>query len=321
MRAPARGGRLSGGEDAAAARPHALGDSRATGRSSARTCSSRSRRRRRRPHALALKPMNCPGHVQIFNQGLQVLSRPAAAHGRVRLLPPLRAVRRAARHHAGARLHAGRRAHLLHRGADRRARRCAFCELLTDGLQATSASTTCSVKFSRPAAEVRAGSDEVWDQAEGALQEACDSRRPRRTRSTPAKAPSTARSWNSCCATPSAATGSAAPCRSTSSCPSGSTPTMSARTAPKHRPVMLHRAILGSLERFIGILIEHYAGKFPLWLAPVQAVVATDRLDADDYAHEVADSAARPPACASSSTCATRRSTTRSASTAWPRCR
>ena len=55
----------------------------------------------------------------------------------------------------------------------------------------------------------------------------------------------------------------------------------------RHRPVMLHRAILGTFERFIGILIEHHAGRFPLWLAPVQAVVATIVSDADDYAHEV----------------------------------
>ena len=55
----------------------------------------------------------------------------------------------------------------------------------------------------------------------------------------------------------------------------------------KHRPVMLHRAILGSFERFIGIMIEHYAGKLPVWLAPVQAVVATIVSDADDYATEV----------------------------------
>jgi threonyl-tRNA synthetase len=55
----------------------------------------------------------------------------------------------------------------------------------------------------------------------------------------------------------------------------------------KHRPIMLHRAILGSFERFIGILIEHYEGKFPLWLAPVQAVVATIVSDANDYAAEV----------------------------------
>jgi threonyl-tRNA synthetase len=56
----------------------------------------------------------------------------------------------------------------------------------------------------------------------------------------------------------------------------------------KHRPVMLHRAILGSLERFTGVLIEHHAGAFPLWLAPVQVVVATITSDGDDYAIEVA---------------------------------
>jgi threonyl-tRNA synthetase len=61
-----------------------------------------------------------------------------------------------------------------------------------------------------------------------------------------------------------------------------------AEDGAKHRPVMLHRAIFGSYERFIGILIEHYAGKFPLWLAPVQAVVATIVSDADGYAEQVA---------------------------------
>jgi threonyl-tRNA synthetase len=61
-----------------------------------------------------------------------------------------------------------------------------------------------------------------------------------------------------------------------------------AEDGQKHRPIMLHRAIFGSYERFIGILIEHYAGKFPLWLAPVQVVVATIVSDADAYAGEVA---------------------------------
>ena len=55
----------------------------------------------------------------------------------------------------------------------------------------------------------------------------------------------------------------------------------------KHTPVMLHRAILGSLERFTGILIEHYEGKFPLWLAPIQLVVATITSKADQYATEI----------------------------------
>ena len=56
----------------------------------------------------------------------------------------------------------------------------------------------------------------------------------------------------------------------------------------KHRPVMLHRAILGSFERFLAILIEQYAGRFPLWLAPVQVVVATITSDGDAYAREAA---------------------------------
>ncbi len=89
----------------------------------------------------------------------------------------------------------------------------------------------------------------------------------------------------------------------------------------KVTPVMLHRAMFGSLERFIGILIEHYAGHLPLWLAPVQAVVATITSDGDDYAREVVAAARRARACASRATCATRRSTTRCASTRWPRCR
>ena len=56
----------------------------------------------------------------------------------------------------------------------------------------------------------------------------------------------------------------------------------------RHRPVMLHRAILGTFERFTGILIEHYAGRFPFWLAPLQVVVATITSEADDYASELA---------------------------------
>src|SRR5690606_36469538 len=59
-----------------------------------------------------------------------------------------------------------------------------------------------------------------------------------------------------------------------------------AEDGERHRPVMLHRAIFGSYERFIGILIEHFAGKLPVWLAPVQAVVATIVADADDYAKD-----------------------------------
>ncbi len=141
-----------------------------------------------------------------------------------------------------------------------------------------------------------------------------------RPASTRARAPSTGRSSNMCCATPSAATGSAAPPRSTSTCRSASAPSMSTTTAQKKTPVMIHRAICGSMERFLGILIENYAGHLPLWLAPVQVVVATITSDADDYARGVAASSKRR-ACAPRPTCATRRSTTRSASTPSPRCR
>ena len=89
----------------------------------------------------------------------------------------------------------------------------------------------------------------------------------------------------------------------------------------KHRPVMLHRAILGSLERFVGVLIEHYAGAFPLWLAPVQAVVATITQDADDYAGDVAAKLRKAGLRVETLTCATRRSATRSANTPSPRSR
>ena len=83
---------------------------------------------------------------------------------------------------------------------------------------------------------------------------------------------------------------------------------------------MLHRAIFGTFERFIGMLIEHYAGAFPLWLAPVQAVVATITSDADDFAVRRRRGCERP-ACGSRPICATRRSATRCANTRWPRSR
>jgi threonyl-tRNA synthetase len=88
----------------------------------------------------------------------------------------------------------------------------------------------------------------------------------------------------------------------------------------KKQPVMVHRAICGSLERFLGILIEHYAGHFPLWLAPVQVVVATITSEATTMPGGACSCCARP-GCAPRSICATRRSTTRSASIRWPRCR
>ena len=81
----------------------------------------------------------------------------------------------------------------------------------------------------------------------------------------------------------------------------------------EHRPVMIHRALFGSFERFIGILIEHYGGELPLWLAPVQAIVlpVSDRFN--EYAADGARAARADAGCASSSTTAASRSDARSA--------
>jgi threonyl-tRNA synthetase len=68
-----------------------------------------------------------------------------------------------------------------------------------------------------------------------------------------------------------------------------------AEDGSKQRPVMLHRAILGTFERFLGILIENFGGAFPLWLAPTQVVVATITSDADGYAEEAAAAASSRP--------------------------
>ena len=149
-----------------------------------------------------------------------------------------------------------------------------------------------TVKLStRP--EKRVGSDEAWDHAEGIMMDVLKqieatvaATRRSRPRSIRAKARSTDRNSNMCCAMPSAATGNAAPRRSTSTCRSGSRPSTSPPTARRQTPVMIHRAICGSMERFLGVVLEHYAGHLPLWLAPKQAVICTIVSDADDYAHE-----------------------------------
>ena len=88
----------------------------------------------------------------------------------------------------------------------------------------------------------------------------------------------------------------------------------------KHRPVMLHRAVLGTLERFIGIMLESYAGKMPLWLAPEQVVVCPITSDADDYAHQVV-AALQAQGCARAPIFATRKSITKCANIRSPKCR
>jgi len=141
------------------------------------------------------------------------------------------------------------------------------------------------VKFSdRPA--VRAGSDAVWDQAEGALKSAAKAA-GLELQLNPGEGTfygpklefvlrdAIGRDWQ--CGT----------LQVDFVLPERLDASYIGEDGQRHRPVMLHRAILGSFERFIGIVIEHFAGKFPLWLAPVQAVVATIVSDADAYAREV----------------------------------
>jgi threonyl-tRNA synthetase len=160
----------------------------------------------------------------------------------------------------------------------------AFCALLM-GVYADFGFTDVAVKFSdRP--PVRAGDDTTWDRAEAALKEAVEAAGLSYTLNPGEGAfygpklefvlrDAIGRDWQ--CGT----------LQVDFVLPERLDASYVGEDGAKHRPVMLHRAILGSFERFIGILIEHYAGKLPLWLAPVQVVVATIVSDADAYAREV----------------------------------
>jgi threonyl-tRNA synthetase len=143
-----------------------------------------------------------------------------------------------------------------------------------------------AIKFSdRPA--VRAGSDEIWDRAEAALRDAVEAAALSCTLNPGEGAfygpklefvlhDALGRDWQ--CGT----------LQLDFVMPERLGASYVGENGARHVPVMLHRAILGSVERFIGILIEHYAGRFPLWLAPVQIVVASITEEAADYAAEVA---------------------------------
>ncbi|MCC7167826.1 MAG: threonine--tRNA ligase [Rhodospirillales bacterium] len=233
---------------------------------------------------LALKPMNCPGHVQIFRQGLKSyrdLPLRLAEFGSCHRNEPSGAL------HGLMRVRAFTQddAHIFCTEDQITAETQAFCELLL-GVYADFGFTDVAVKFSdRP--PVRAGSDAVWDKAESALKAAA-----RAAGLNPIPNPgegafygpklefvlrdTIGRDWQ--CGT----------LQVDFVLPERLDAAYVGEDGAKHRPVMLHRAILGSFERFIGILVEHYAGKFPLWLAPVQVAVATITNDADAYAAEVA---------------------------------
>lgn len=232
----------------------------------------------------ALKPMNCPCHVQIFNQGLKSyrdLPLRMAEFGSCHRFEP------------GGALHGIMRvrnfvqddAHIFCTEDQIISESKAFCQLLL-GVYRDLGFADVFVKLAdRPAK--RHGSDAVWDKAEAALAAACDAAglpyvlNPGEGAFYGPKLEFTlrdtiGREWQ--CGT----------LQVDFVLPERLGAFYVGEDGQKHHPVMLHRAIFGSFERFIGILIEHYAGRLPLWLAPTQVAVATIVSDADGYAEEVA---------------------------------
>ena len=238
---------------------------------------------------LALKPMNCPCHVQIFKQGIKSyrdLPLRMAEFGACHRYEPSGALHGIMR----VRAFVQDDAHIFCTEAQIADETVRFVELLRT-IYKDLGFPDFVVKFSdRPA--TRAGSDATWDRAEAALRDACAT----------AGVPYTLNPGEGAFYGPKLefvlrdAIGRDWQCGTLQVdfvLPERLDATYVAEDGAKHRPVMLHRAILGSMERFLGILIEQYAGKFPLWLAPLQVVVATITSDADDYAREVAATLSR----------------------------
>ncbi len=232
---------------------------------------------------LAVKPMNCPGHIQIFNHGQRSYRELPI---RLAEFEPLH------RNEGSGGLHGLLRVrqlsqddgHVFCREDQVEAETRDFLKMLNT-VYADLGVELHSVKLAlRP--DVRAGTDEMWDMTEAMLERAAHAV-GLEFEILPGEggfyAPklefhlkdAIGRTWQ--CGT----------LQLDMVMPERLDATYIGEDGQKHRPVMLHRAICGSMERFIGVLIEHYAGAFPLWLAPVQAVVATITSDADDYAGKV----------------------------------
>lgn len=232
---------------------------------------------------LAVKPMNCPCHVQIFKIGIKSyrdLPLRMAEFGACHRYEPSGAM------HGIMRVRAFTQddAHIFCTPEQITSETIAFCELLKE-IYRDFGFTDVKVKFSdRPA--IRAGSDSTWDEAERALLDASKAAGIE-TILNPGEGAfygpklefvlrdAIGRDWQ--CGT----------LQVDFVLPERLDAAYIGEDGEKHRPVMLHRAILGSFERFIGILIEHHAGKFPFWLAPLQVVVATITNEADSYAEQV----------------------------------
>ncbi|MDH3716268.1 MAG: threonine--tRNA ligase [Gammaproteobacteria bacterium] len=235
----------------------------------------------------ALKPMNCPCHVQLFRQGVKSyrdLPLRMAEFGSCHRHEPSGAL------HGLMRVRAFTQddAHIFCTEQQIDGESKSFCDLLTS-IYHDFGFDDIIVKFAdRP--PTRAGVDEVWDRAEAALMHAVEAAGIPYVMNPGEGAfygpklefvlrDAIGRDWQ--CGT----------LQVDFVLPERLDASYIGEDGNKHRPVMLHRAILGSFERFIAILIENYAGHLPLWLAPVQVVVATIVSDADDYAREVAAAA------------------------------
>jgi threonyl-tRNA synthetase len=232
---------------------------------------------------MALKPMNCPAHIQIFKQGITSYRD-----------LPLRMAEFGCchRNEAHGALHGLMRvrqmtqddAHIFCTEDQIQAEAMSFCKLLY-AVYADFGMTDVAVKLAtRP--EVRAGEDAVWDRAETAMAqglEALDIPYEVAAGEGAFYGPkyefhlrdAIGRSWQ------------LGTLQLDFVLPERLDATYIGQDGDKHRPVLLHRAIFGAIERFAGVLIEHYAGHLPLWLAPVQCVVATITSEADGYAGEV----------------------------------
>jgi len=231
----------------------------------------------------ALKPMNCPCHVQVYNQGLKSYRD-----------LPLRLAEFGSchRYESSGSMHGLMRvrgfvqddAHIFCT-EDQLEQECADFIALLASVYHDLGFEKFDIKLStRP--ETRVGSDEIWDKAETALEKAIQKAGAEYTVDPGEGAfygpkldfkltDAIGREWQ--CGT----------FQADFNLPDRLDAEFVNEKGDKARPVMLHRAILGSFERFLGILIENHAGRLPLWLAPRQVVVASIVSDADDYVHEV----------------------------------
>ena len=232
----------------------------------------------------AIKPMNCPGHVQIFKQGItsyRDLPYRLAEFGKVHRYEPSGAL------HGMLRVRAFTQddAHIFCTLEQITDETIAVCELIL-GIYRDFGFTDVIIKFAdRP--KIRVGDDEIWDKAESALKEALE-KTGLEYEYNPGEGAfygpklefvlrdAIGRDWQ--CGTHQVDL----------NLPTRLNATYVGEDGQKHTPVLLHRAMFGSLERFIGILIEHHAGNLPLWLSPLPVKVLTITSDADEYAKTVA---------------------------------